>query len=499
MKSADRDVPDGASSPSGVGSLDHLTAPDVGLVVVRGATLRAGGYGVGLALGVVGSILLLRYFSIDEFGRYMTVASLIAIVAGVSEAGLSSLGAREIALRDSPDSRRALVANLLGIRVVLTAFGTAAALAFTVLAGYDRTLVAGTALMGVGLMLTTAHLTMLLPLTAELAIARITTADVIRQAVTVAMFALLVALEAALIAFFGIQVLVGVTLLAVTPFLLAGMPRVWRPRFEASEWRPLLRTALPFAVSAAISVFYFRILVVMSSLLSTAYETGLLATSYRIIEMLYGLAAVAVAVALPVLSASAGSRRRLEYMMRRMTELALVTGCYLSVLVFLVASPLLRLLGGAEYEAAAPVLQIQVLALIPAFLSMAWGNSLVASGYMRGVVAAAAVGFLVTGGAGALLLSTDGARGGAVAAVAGEAALAGVLLAAMSLTSPQLRLSPAVAWKPVVAMLAWIGTALALPSTWLDVVVGTVLYSVVVVSTRALPPELVDAFRRRTR
>jgi O-antigen/teichoic acid export membrane protein len=469
----------------------------VGLVVVRGASLRAAGYGVGLALGVVGSILLLRYLSVDDFGRYMTVASLVAIVGGVSEAGLTALGAREIALRDTPDGQRALVANLLGIRIALTLLGTAGAVAFAALAGYDKTLVAGTALMGIGLVLTTAHLTVLLPLSAELAIARITVADVARQAVTVAGLALLVAVEATLIAFFGVQVIVGIALLILTPFLLAGVPRTWTPRFESSEWRRLLRAALPLAVSTAIVVLYFRILVVMSSLLSTEYETGLLATSYRVIEMLYGLAGVAVSVALPVLSASAASRGRLQYMTQRMTEVALVTGCFLSIGVFLVAPTLLRLLGGADYEAAGPILQIQVVALIPAFLSIAWGNSLVASGHTRGIVVAGAAGLLVTGGAGAILLTTNGARGGAVAAVAGETALAIILLAALSLTSPRLRPRTAVAWKTVVAALAWIGTALVLPSVWLDVVAGGAVFLTVIVWTRALPPELLDAFRRR--
>ena len=478
---------------------ERLTAPDVGLVVVRGASIRALGYGAGLALSALGSVLLLRYLSVDDFGRYMTVAALIAIVSGFSEAGLSTVGARELALHNDPMRRDRFLSNLLGLRLVLTSLGVVAAVAFASVVGYDRTLVLGTALMGVGLLLTSAQLTVTLPLSVELAMGRLSAAELVKQAVMVASIGALVAVEAALLAFFGVQILVGLTVLVATPWLVGRVAVVWRPAFGRSEWRSLLRLALPLSFSAAIAVLYFRVLVVLCSLISTPYQTGLLATSFRVVELLYGLGAVAASVALPVLSASAHDRGRLAYMTQRITEVALLTGCYLAIVVFAVAAPILRLLGGPEYEAAAPVLEIQVFALIPSFLGQVWLMALVALGRMTALAIASGVGLVLTGGLGAALVVADGARGGAIAALAGESALAIVLLVMLTLARPGHRLRAGIAWKVGAASLALIVVTGVIASPWLDVVIGSASFTLVAVVTRAIPSELVDAFRYSVR
>jgi O-antigen/teichoic acid export membrane protein len=492
------DERDGTSEPVTVDrTIDRLTSPDVGLVVVRGASLRALAYAVGLGLSVLGSILLLRYLSVDDFGRYMTVAALVAIVAGISEAGISTLGTREIARRSSPADRDRLVSNLLGLRLVLTTLGVAIATAVAIAIGYDRTLVLGTAVMGVGLVLTSAQLTMTLPLAADLRMGRLATAELIKQAVVVAGFAALVALGAALLAFFSVLIVAGLVVLAATPWLLNGLTVSWRPRFDRADWGSLLRLGLPLAVSATIAVLNFRVLVVLASVITTPFETGLLATSFRIVEFLYGLAAVATSVALPVLTASSGNRHRLTFMTRRMTDVALLGSCYLALVVAILARPILGILGGAEYEAAAPVLQIQVFALIPSFLAQTWLVALVAIGRMSSLAIAAASGLVITVGLGALLLEEDGAKGGATAALAGEAALAAVVLLILWSQSPQRPINLGTVWKVACSSLA-LGTIALLPdSPWLGCLAGTAAFVAIAIATRAVPSELVDAFRRR--
>ena len=67
---------------------DVLRSPEAGALVIRGGAVRTLGYGVGVGLTAVASILLLRHLGVADFGRFMTVTSLIAIVGGVTEAGL---------------------------------------------------------------------------------------------------------------------------------------------------------------------------------------------------------------------------------------------------------------------------------------------------------------------------------------------------------------------------------------------------------------------------
>ena len=219
-------------------------------------------------------MLLLRHLGVVDFGRYMTVASLVAIVGGLTDAGLSAVGSRDLALRRPGGERRQLLANLLGLRLVITPLGVLAAIAFALLAGYDRTLVLGTVLAGFGLVLVTCQTTMTLPLTVALRIGGLTALELAKQLVMLAAIALLVLVEAGLLPFFAVSIAVGLVALAVSPRLL-GSELVWRPAFAAAEWRLLIRETLPLAAAVVIGVVYFRLLILLMSLLATAVETGL--------------------------------------------------------------------------------------------------------------------------------------------------------------------------------------------------------------------------------
>ena len=80
------------------------SAHDAGARAVRGGMLRTAGYGVGFVLGIPTSILLLRHLGVDEFARYATVVALLGIVSGVTDAGLTAVGSRELSLRERDPS-----------------------------------------------------------------------------------------------------------------------------------------------------------------------------------------------------------------------------------------------------------------------------------------------------------------------------------------------------------------------------------------------------------
>ena len=65
---------------------DILRSPEAGQRVIRGGTIRGLGYGLGVGLTAIASVFLLRYLGVDDFGRYVTVLSLMAIVSGITDA-----------------------------------------------------------------------------------------------------------------------------------------------------------------------------------------------------------------------------------------------------------------------------------------------------------------------------------------------------------------------------------------------------------------------------
>ena len=75
-------------------------------------------------------------------------------------------------------------------------------------------------------------------------------------------------------------------------------PAVVRPMLHRAEARVLLREALPLAAAVAMNVVYLRLLVVLVSLLEDDVDTGLFATSFRVLELLVRLARVAASARL---------------------------------------------------------------------------------------------------------------------------------------------------------------------------------------------------------
>ena len=474
---------------------DVLHTPEAGPKVIRGGVLRFGGYAAGTVLGAVASVFLLRHLGVVEFGHYVTVMSLIAIVSGVTDAGLTVVGSRELAQRPIGPERDRLVANILAVRLLLTPAGVLVAVAFAAVAGYGERLVWGTLLAGAGVVLVNAQASMTLPLTVELKNGLVTIAELVKQVVTVLGIVVLAIAGAALLPFFAVQILVGVAVLAITPLLL-GRRGLVRPRVDRDELGPLIRQAMPVAAAFVLGILYFRVLVIMTSLISSERETGLFATSFRILELLAGIPLLLAGVVLPVAAAAAATdQERLTYVLQRVTEAALLGAAALSVGVAIGAEPVIVLLGGEEYRGAGPILSVQAFALIGIFLSQAFTVGLLAARLQKEIAVTSALGLVSIFVFGLVLIPAADAAGAAAAGVAADALLAVFTLIALRRTGAGRAIDFAFVPKVLVAALAAAAVALipAVPALALAAL-ATLVFAGVAYALGAVPSEIAHAF-----
>jgi O-antigen/teichoic acid export membrane protein len=408
-----------------------LSSPDIAGRVVRGGAVRAIGFGVVNVLGVVSSVVLLRHLGVSDFGRYGTVIALVAIASGLADAGLNMTGSRELALLPRGRDRRRLLGALLGVRLLLLVAAALAALAFAAVAGYDSAMLAGTALAGVGAVLVGAHSTLTLPLVVELRNGLVTLSEVLKQVILVAGVVALAAAGAALTPFFAVQVLVGVGALLAVPFLVARAELAW-PSLSRQDLRRLALTALPVALASIVTAFYVRTLIVIASLMTSEYETGLFVTSARIVEMIGALALLIVGVILPVATVAArDDRARLRYVLAHTTKLALLGGGLLALTVVVAARPIVVLLGGEDFAPAASVLRLQAPVVLTIFLVYSWTAFLIADGHRRALVQCMLTGLAALFLAGVPLIARLDAEGAALAALAADVVLMAVILRAV--------------------------------------------------------------------
>jgi O-antigen/teichoic acid export membrane protein len=410
---------------------DVLSGPDIADRVVRGGALRAIGFGVVNLLGVVSSVVLLRHLGVSDFGRYGTVIALVAIVSGLADAGLNMTGSRELALLPRGPERRRLLGALLGVRLVLLVAAALAALAFAVVAGYDSEMLAGTALVAAGGVLLGAQSTMALPLVVNLRNGLVTLSEILKQVILVVGVVVLAAAGAALTPFFAVQVLVGVGALLSVPLLVARTDLA-APSFSRDDIRRLAIVALPVALASIVTAFYVRTVIVLASLLTSEYETGLFVTSARIMEMIGGVALLVVGVILPVVTVAArDDRGRLRYVLAHTTKLALLGGGLLAITVVVAARPIVVLLGGEDFAPAASVLRLQAPVVLTIFLVYAWTAFLIADGHRRALVRCMLIGLAALFVTGVPLIAQLDAEGAALAAVAADLVLTAVIFQAV--------------------------------------------------------------------
>jgi O-antigen/teichoic acid export membrane protein len=354
----------------------------------------------------------------------------------------------------------------------------------------------GTVAGGVGVLLVNTQATMMAPLSVELRLGTVTLFEVLKTTLTFVFVAALVASGASLLPFLAVQIPVGLAIILLTP-LAVPVGRGLLPGLDRALAASLLREALPLAVALTMNVVYFRVLMIMTSLLASKTATGLYATSFQVFAVLFSLPLLVLSSALPLLSvAGRDDSERLRFGLQRMTEVALAGGIAFVLAIVALAPVLIPFLGGGQYRGAAPVLQIQAFALVAVFVGQTWQLGLLSLRRQAALAWANGGALAVVVVAGAILIPTDAARGAAIAAVIGETALAAFVYVALRRASVTVVPRPGLTPRVVAASLPAFAV-LALPLPWEARLVGSLAVFVsVALLVRALPGELLHALRR---
>ncbi len=474
----------------GPGQADRLDTSAAGPAALRGSVLRTGAYVLGILLSLVSAPLLVRHLGVPEFGRYVAVVSLVTIVAGFTEGGLNNIVLREFATLDA-QRRREMVRSAIGIRIVLTLAGLAVAVAFAAAAGYGSTLVLGTVLAGAGLVLQLLQSLLSMPLQANLRFGWVSATELLRQAVNVSILVALVLAGAGVLPLLAVAIPASAVSLAFTAALVRGYVSL-RPSFHLGRWWRLLRETVPWAVISAVNIVYFRISIVLMSVVASAVQTGYFATSFRITEVLVGVPGLLIGAAFPILArAERDDPRRFDYASGRIFELALLAGTWLVVCLEVGAAFAIHVLAANKADPAIAVLRIQGAAVIATFVAVACGFPLLTLRRYRAVLASNLLALAISATLTLALAPSLGARGAAIAALLAEAGLAISQVVMLGRTAPDVAL-PVLA----VAVAALAGGAAVLVGILVPVhpLIGIVLASAVYFALLKLlgrfPPEV---------
>ncbi len=471
---------------------DLLDSTQAGGRIIRGGVLRGLGYTLMIALSVLSTALITRHLGVASFGFYTTVISLVTVVAYVTDAGMSAVGVREFAVRTGAE-RDALMSDLLGLRMALTAIGVLLIAGFALAAGYDPALLAGAVLASLGTMALVIQHTYTIPIATELRIGTLSALEVSRQALSVAMIAGLVALGAGVLPLLAVVLAANVMLIAPTAALArhrVSLRLALRPR----RWLALLRLAVVFSLASTVGVLYIYTTQIITSLVASEHQSGLFAASFRIFVVAGGMSTLLVGGTLPLLARAArDDRERLGYALARIFEVSLLLGVGAALATLGGAGFMIAVVAGPKYAASAAVLQVQGLALIASFVLAGWSFALLSLEHYKDVLIANLAAFLVSCSLTSVLASTSGASGAAVATICSESVLALGLVIALVRRHPELRPGLRIVFKVSIAAAPAAAVALTsgAPSS-VRMLLALGLYGLLIALTRAVPEELIE-------
>jgi O-antigen/teichoic acid export membrane protein len=479
---------------------DLLATSQAGPAAVRGGALRVGSFAAGSLFSVGAAALLFRHLGVVGTGRYTIAMSLAAIVTGFTDLGLTAIGIRELAVLGG-DRRAAFARNLLGMRMALTAIGVVIVSAFA-FAAYGGLLGLGVLIAGGGVFIQNTQTTLAVPLMARLRLGWVSVLDFARQLSMAGLIVALVLVGAHLLAFLAVGAAAAAIVLPPTVALVRGDIPL-RPSFEPRQWRALIGPVLTYSAAVAAATLYFRVAIVLVSLIAGSRQLGYFSLSYRVVEVLFLIPGLLVGSAFPIFARAArDDPARLGYAIARVFEVSLIVGAWVSLSIAVGGSLVIKLVGGASFHPAVPILAVQGLAVGATFVGAVWGYGLLSLHLHRAILIFNLSMLGATAVVVAILAALDGAQGAAIGTAAVE--IAAAVAGAFVLTRGRPHLRPSLQALPKVAAAALLGAGPAL-LTGVPVigriVLSTLLYAAALLVLRALPPDLLEIlpFARRQR
>jgi len=397
-------------------------------VAVNTAVLLASRVAVA-ASGLVGVAVSTRYLGPADFGQLTVAIVLVSVFGFLTDAGLYTVAARELAKR--PDEERRILANVFTMGLFMSAAATVAAFVATFVAyggSADHAIRVGVAILAVQMLASPMGGTASAYLIAHQRAVPTALAATASSVIFVGLLLLTIEFDlgfSGLAGCFAVSGLVTLLLPALT------LRRVHlRLQYDPPLWREMLGWALPQAGVLVLTAIYFRLDTFLLSFMSSDGEVGRYGVAYRVLEVLMIAPIYLMSTLFPEIARQQAHSPRLnEIVQSAFSSVALAAGPI--VIIFAVfAKEIVVVAGGPGYLAAAPVLQLLVAAVALLFVNIVLFQSLVALNRQGNLLVLLLIVLMINVALNLALIPTLGARGAATALVITEAAALALALRA---------------------------------------------------------------------
>lgn len=388
--------------------------------------IQISGKVISLAIGLFSVILMTRFLGTSGYGDYNTVIALLSFFSIAADLGLYLLFTREISR--FPERQSEIAGNIFTLRLVSAIVVVSLAPLVALFLPYSA--IVKTAIMLGVLAFVFSSLTQVLAGVFQREFK--THFTVIGEIASRAVF-----LGAAIWLFFYLKEESLILLIAalivsnlvnfVIVFLSSRKFLKIRLRFDKDYWKYAIKESFPIAASIVLGLIYFKIDIIMLSIMKTSSDVGIYGVAYKILEILIVFPAMFLGVMFPLFSRTFREEiGKFRFLFQRSLNLMIISSVPVAIGGYLLAKPLIILISGQPFEASAEVLKILIIATGVIFIGNLFGHLIVVVGAQKRMVKVYLIGALTNIVLNILLIPKFSYMGAAIATLVTELTVVGL-------------------------------------------------------------------------
>lgn len=394
--------------------------------VAYNTAVQIAGKAVIIVIAAISVAILTRYLGAEGYGKFTLVLVYLQIFGLVADMGLFTIAVREMSKDESRIQE--IVSNTLSLRALLSVGVFAVAMLIAFILPYEPDVRIGIAIAAFSHFFGLMNSSLLTVFQTKLRMEFSVVADIVGRLVSFGATLLVAYLDLGFYAVVGTAAIGSAVTFAVTALLSRRYVKLTFYR-DVALWKALLKESIPLGAALVVGQLYFRLDVLMLSVLRSTAEVGVYGAVFKILEMILTLPGFFMNSVFPVLvrRLQSGSERVKETMQKAFDAL-LVFGFGFSFGGLASATEIMRILGGDEFVTGDNALRISLFAMALTFLILMLASFYIAQGKQVFALKVSTFGLILNALLNLYFIPHFGIVGASITTLISEAALLTVLL-----------------------------------------------------------------------
>lgn len=357
---------------------------------------------ISVAIGLTVASMLFRYLGREGYGNYTTVIVFLQFFGILVDMGLYIILTKKIS---EPDTNvNSLVSNVFTLRLISALVFLGLAPILVLFFPYPLIIKTGVAIASLSFLFITLNQVLQGVFQKNLKMEKVTIAEIVGRLVLLGGTFLAIYLDQGLLTIL-IAVVAGSLVNFLFTFFWAKKLVLINLKFDFVVWKQIAQEALPIALAIFFNLVYFKADTLLLSLLKSQSDVGIYGAPYKVLEVLTTIPAMFAGLAMPVLTAAYAQKNmeRFRRVLNKAFDFLVLMAVPMAVGTYFLAKPIMLFIGGQEFEASGPVLQIIIIATATIFVGTLFGNAVVAVNQQKKIIWAYA-GIAIVSVAGYLIL-----------------------------------------------------------------------------------------------